>query len=76
MNQNSEVVDLSNERFIQAVKVMILACQQEMTWVLNSEDLLELTFVVFDLCLVVYLDRTNIVQLNWEAKWSQKTYGS
>ena len=70
MHQHLEIIDLSNERFIEAVNVVVLACQQEMRRVLYFEHLFELSLVVLHLCFVVHLDRTHVVQLYGEPQGS------
>ena len=47
-----------------------------MAWVFNREYFLELALFIFDLSLVVYLDGTNVVELDREAQGCEKPYRS
>lgn len=67
VKQHSEVVDLSDKWFVEAVKVVIFTSQQEMAWIFNRENFLELTLFIFYFSLVVYLDRANVIELDWKA---------
>lgn len=55
---------------------MILTSQQEMAWIFNREYFLELALFIFDLSLVVYLDGTNVVELDREAQGCEQPYRS
>ena len=54
---------------------MVLTCQQEMARIFYSEYLLELSLIVLDFSFIVYFDRANVIELNWETKRSQQTDG-
>ena len=70
MHQHLEIVHLCDKRLIEAVNIVVLACQKEMRRILYFEDLFELPLVVLHLCFVVDLDRAHIVQLNGESQRS------
>jgi hypothetical protein len=72
MHQHGKTIDFGDERLVEAVNVVVLASQQEMTGVFDLEHLLELPFVIAHLGLVVDLDGTHVVELNGEAERSQQ----
>ena len=72
MNKDREVVDLRDKRLVETVDIVVVPRQQEMRRVLYLEHLLKLPFPVLDLGFVVDLDRTNVVELDREAKGSEQ----
>ena len=46
---------------------MILACNQEVVRILYLKNVLEFTLLVFDLDFVVYFDRSNVIEFDWES---------